>query len=105
MVSTNGEVVVTFNGEIYNYLEIWKELAAKGYRFQTDHSDTEAIVNGYLEWGYGIFTRLNGMFAISIYDKRKNVLLLARGPHRESRRSTTDSTNGIPFSGLPSRKH
>ena len=78
IVSMNGKVIVTFNGEIYNYAEIWKELKAKGYRFQTDHSDTEVILNGYIEWGCNIFKKLNGMFAISIYDKHNNVLVLAR---------------------------
>lgn len=78
MLSMGGEVVVIFNGEIYNYRDIWRELSAKGHRFQTDHSDTEVIVNGYLEWGHEIFSKLNGMFAVAIYDTRRKKLVLAR---------------------------
>ena len=78
MTSADGTVQVVFNGEIYNYRELWKELESKGHRFLTDHSDTEVIVNGYLEWGEDVFSRLNGMFAVAIWDTRSQSLVLGR---------------------------
>jgi len=68
---------ITFNGEIYNYLEIKKELQEKGHKFSTK-SDTEVIIHGYEEWGYEILKRLRGMFAFCIYDEIKNIAFLAR---------------------------
>jgi asparagine synthase (glutamine-hydrolysing) len=78
MASADGRVQVVFNGEIYNYLELWSELKSKGYRFRTDHSDTEVIVHGYCEWGADVFSRLEGMFAIGIWDAARRKLVLAR---------------------------
>jgi asparagine synthase (glutamine-hydrolysing) len=71
------QVQIVFNGEIYNYLELRAELEACGHRFRT-HSDTEVIVIGYLEWGAGCIGRLNGMFALAIWDARNQTLLLGR---------------------------
>jgi asparagine synthase (glutamine-hydrolysing) len=76
--SENGEVVLVFNGEIYNFKELRSELNAD-FHFSTT-SDTEVILNGYLKWGKEIFNKLNGMFAIAIWDKRSNKLILARDP-------------------------
>jgi asparagine synthase (glutamine-hydrolysing) len=70
-------VGVVFNGEIYNYLELRRELEAKGHRFRT-HSDTEVLVHLYEELGSEITKRLRGMFAFCIFDSRKRTLLLAR---------------------------
>ncbi len=70
-------LVVTYNGEIYNYRELRKELEKKGHHFSTA-SDTEVIVHGYEEWGESYFDRLNGMFGIALYDKKKKKLLLVR---------------------------
>ena len=78
MGSEDGLVQVVFNGEIYNFRELWDELAGKGYRFRTDHSDTEVIVHGYREWGTDVFERLEGMFGIAIWDASKQSLCLAR---------------------------
>lgn len=66
-----------FNGEIYNFRDLRAELETKGHRFYT-HSDTEVIVHGYEEWGEGCFVRLDGMFAIALWDAHKRTLLLAR---------------------------
>jgi len=66
---------ITFNGEIYNYKEIKKEL--KGKKFQSD-SDTEVIVQAYDKWGKDCLKKLNGMFAFCIYDKKKQELFIAR---------------------------
>lgn len=71
-------IAIVFNGEIYNYEELWRELKTAGHRFATDHSDTETIVHGYEEWGVDILKRLRGMFAFAVYDQRKNQLFIAR---------------------------
>ena len=73
----NNEVVLSFNGEIYNFKEIKKELKDLGYRFKTT-SDTEVLALAWSKWGTKTFTKLNGMFAFAVYDKRKNKLYLAR---------------------------
>jgi asparagine synthase (glutamine-hydrolysing) len=70
-------VLTVFNGEIYNYRELRRELEARGHRFQT-HSDTEVIVHGYEEYGSGFPAYLNGMFAIALHDTRRKRLVLAR---------------------------
>ena len=70
-------VVVVYNGEIYNYRELRKELEKKGHVFST-HSDTEIIVHGYEQWGDMCFDRFNGMFGIALYDIKKDRLLLVR---------------------------
>jgi asparagine synthase (glutamine-hydrolysing) len=77
MTSADGQVHVVFNGEIYNFRQLWRELETRGHCFRTDHSDTEVILNGYLEWGDVVFARLDGMFAIAIWDERKRQLHLA----------------------------
>lgn len=78
MVSSDGTIVVVFNGEIYNFQELRSELQAKGHKFQTDHSDTEVIVYGYKEWSTDVFNHLEGMFAVGIWDNKKKSLFLAR---------------------------
>jgi asparagine synthase (glutamine-hydrolysing) len=70
-------VSVVFNGEIYNYRELQKELEARGHRFHT-HSDTEAIVHAYEEYGHDCVERLRGMFGFAIWDERKEELFVAR---------------------------
>ncbi|MEW6740276.1 MAG: asparagine synthase (glutamine-hydrolyzing) [Nitrospirota bacterium] len=67
-----------FNGEIYNFQKLRKELKEKGHKFYTDHSDTEVIVHLYEEYGDEFVHRLNGMFAIALWDKEKGRLLLIR---------------------------
>ena len=69
--------VIVFNGEIYNYKEIRKELLDKGYKFSTK-SDTEVILHGYEEYGEGILDKLRGMFAFIIYDSKENEIFGAR---------------------------
>jgi len=67
-----------FNGEIYNFQELRKDLVEKGHRFYTHHSDTEAIVHLYEEYGDEFMHTINGMFAIALWDKVKERLLLIR---------------------------
>ena len=71
------DVVLTFSGEIYNFTELRRELAARGRHFRT-RSDTEVLLHGYLEWGADCVRRLNGMFAFGVWDGRRQELLLAR---------------------------
>ena len=77
MASADGAVWITYNGEVYNFAEIRQELDALGYPFRS-RSDTEVIVNGWHAWGPKIFTRLRGMFALAIWDRRSQSLILAR---------------------------
>jgi asparagine synthase (glutamine-hydrolysing) len=72
-------VWVTFNGEIYNHLDLRRTLEKAGHRFRTDHSDTEVLVHGYKEWGIeGLISRLDGMFAFGLWDDGEKRLFLAR---------------------------
>src|SRR5580698_5210421 len=68
---------VVFNGEIYNFRELRRELEQKGHRFQT-HTDTEVIVHLYEDLGAECVKKLRGMFAFALFDERRRVLLLAR---------------------------
>lgn len=77
MLSSDGSIVIVFNGEIYNYIEIRQELINKGYLFRTQ-SDTEVIINSYIEYGYGCVEKFNGMWAFAIYDFRKKILFCSR---------------------------
>jgi asparagine synthase (glutamine-hydrolysing) len=77
MTNEDGTVWVTFNGEIYNFQQLRAELERRGHKFAS-HSDTEVIVHGWEEWGEGVIARLDGMFAIGIWDRAKRTLLLAR---------------------------
>lgn len=70
-------VWVVFNGEIYNFPELRRELETKGHVFRTN-SDTEVIVHGYKQWGDEVLNRLNGMFGLAIWDTRQRRLVLAR---------------------------
>jgi asparagine synthase (glutamine-hydrolysing) len=72
-------VCVVFNGEIYNFRELKRELESFGHSFQTS-SDTEVIIHGYKRWGDEVLNRLNGMFGLAIWDVRQKRLLVARDP-------------------------
>ncbi len=77
MATPDGRVQLTYNGEVYNYRELRKELEAKGYRFQTS-SDTEVILYAYEAWGRRCVERFQGMFAFAIADFRRREILIAR---------------------------
>ena len=77
MLDQSGDLALTFNGEIYNYVEIRAELRALGVEFRSD-SDSEVIIEAYRQWGADCLDRFNGMFAFAVYDRRRNILFCAR---------------------------
>lgn len=77
MVSEDGRYWLIFNGEIYNYVELRGELAARGHRFRSG-SDSEVLLAAYAEWGRECLTRFNGMWAFAIWDVRERTLFLSR---------------------------
>lgn len=77
MTNETGDLIITFNGEIYNYKEIRQELEAKGHIF-ANHADTECLVHGYEEYGTDLLSHLRGMFAFVIWDKNKKTMFGAR---------------------------
>src|SRR5215469_9034154 len=77
MACADNSVWITYNGEIYNFTDLRRELTGLGYRFRS-RSDTEVVVNGWHAWGERIFGRLRGMFALALWDRRSKRLILAR---------------------------
>lgn len=77
MVADQGQLRIVFNGEIYNFKELRSHLVDSGYVFKS-HTDTEVILHGYHLWGTAVFSKLRGMFAIALWDARKEELVLAR---------------------------
>ena len=77
MQTENGNLVVSYNGEVYNFKNIKLELEAKGYRFHSD-TDSEVVLKAFQEWGRECVGKFNGMFAFAIWNKRKKELFLAR---------------------------
>ena len=82
MADAGGDFVLTYNGEIYNYLEVRAELAASGVVFRS-HSDTEVLLEAYKRWGAECLKRFNGMFAFALYDRPRGVLFCARDRYGE----------------------
>lgn len=78
MATADGRLIVVFNGEIYNFAELRSQLAGLGHVFQTDHSDTEVLLNGYREWGDQLPKHCNGMWAFVIYDRERRQLFGSR---------------------------
>ncbi|MDD5673980.1 MAG: asparagine synthase (glutamine-hydrolyzing), partial [Chitinivibrionales bacterium] len=77
MASEDGNVIVTYNGEIYNFQELRVKLEAKGHRFHS-RTDTEVLIHGYEEEGIGFVKKLNGMFAFGLWDAKLRKLFLVR---------------------------
>ncbi len=77
MLSADGKYAITFNGEIYNYIELRNDLEKSGYRF-TSKSDTEVLLYSYVHWGKDCLQKINGMFAFTIWDGNRKELFCAR---------------------------
>ncbi len=79
MSYANGRYIISYNGELYNYAEIKKQLQQAGFQFTTK-SDTEVLLASYAAWGATAFEKFNGMFALAILDRETGTVILARGP-------------------------
>ena len=77
MISANNQIVLSYNGEIYNFRELRMELERLGYQFQSQ-TDSEVVLNAWVEWGEECVHRFNGMFAFSVWDKKNKTLFLVR---------------------------
>lgn len=77
MITSDGRYVISYNGEIYNFLELRTELESLGCQFRSK-TDTEVVLNAYAMWGYACVERFNGMFAIGIWDRQEREIYLAR---------------------------
>jgi asparagine synthase (glutamine-hydrolysing) len=108
MGTPDGALVITFNGEIYNYRELRSQLSDLGHAFRTS-SDTEVLLAGYRQWGEGLLARLVGQFAFAVADRRDRSLFLARDPfgekplfYHEARGSVTFASELRALAALPS---
>ena len=79
LYNEDGTIAVVYNGESYNFMDLRRELEDKGHIFKTG-SDSEVVVHGYEEWGVSLASKLRGMFAFVVWDKKKNTLYGARDP-------------------------
>lgn len=77
MISNDGNSIIVFNGEIFNYIELREELILLGYTFKTK-TDTEVLLYSYIHWGEKCLHKLNGMWAFAIYNKQKHSLFISR---------------------------
>ena len=96
MEDCTGELCIVFNGEIYNFSELRRELKGKGHAFRS-HSDTEVLLAAYREWGTACLSRLNGMFAFALYDSRKREVFIARDRAGEKPLFYTLANGGLSF--------
>lgn len=78
MWDADGTVCVIYNGEIYNHRTLRTDLEALGHVFMSDHADTEVLVHGWKAWGRDVFLKLDGMFAVAIFDRNASTVTLAR---------------------------
>ncbi len=91
-----GRTALVFNGEIYNFVELRRELEAAGCTFHSS-GDSEVLLKGWLEWGFDLLPKLNGMFAFGIYDAEQDGLLLARDRFGEKPLFWTAWRGGVAF--------
>src|SRR5438552_4407456 len=98
MSGCDGAVTIVFNGEIYNYRELQHGLEPRGHQFKT-HSDTEAIVHAYEDYGYECVDHLRGMFAFAIWNARARELFVVRAPMGKKPLYYTVTPNGTLICG------
>ncbi len=96
MLNDDGSIVLVFNGEIYNYIELRNELKKLGHEFTT-LSDTEVIIRAYEQWGYDCQNKFNGMWAFALWDARKQELFLSRDRIGEKPLHYTEYKNSFIF--------
>lgn len=96
MSTPEGDLWIVYNGEVFNYVELFDELRARGHRPRT-RSDTEAVLLAYREWGLDFPSRLNGMFAIAIWDARRRRLVLCRDRMGVKPLYVADTPDGVVF--------
>ena len=77
MVTRDDDLILTYNGEVYNFNELKSQLEARGHRFRST-SDTEVVLEAISEWGVSALSRFNGMFALAAHCKKTNSVTLAR---------------------------
>lgn len=97
METAEGDLVIVYNGEIYNAPELRRALEQAGHRFRTDHSDTEVLLHGYREWGEEVVERLNGMFAFCLYDRKLGRLFLGRDRFGKKPLFYAETADGLVF--------
>lgn len=97
MSSQDGRFCIVFNGEIYNHLELRRQLQNLGRIFISDHSDTEVLLQGFAEWGKHLLSKLNGMFVFVIFDKATKKIFFARDRCGEKPLYYFINRNGIIF--------
>ena len=98
MVSSCKRYIIVFNGEIYNYLELKKELCSKYNSFFVTDGDTEVLLKGFIVWGENVVNKIDGMYSFCIYDKERNELFGARDPYGQKPFYYTVQNNSFVFS-------
>jgi len=100
MSTSDGQIWLTFNGEIYNFMELRSELEARGHRFRS-HTDSEVILYAYREYGVECLSHLRGMFAFAIWDEPRRRLLIARDRLGKKPLFYTTDSDGLAFASEP----
>jgi asparagine synthase (glutamine-hydrolysing) len=100
MTNADGDLVVTFNGEIYNFLDLRRDLESRGHRFRS-RTDTEVIIAAYREWGVDCLARFRGMFAVALWDARTRTLFVARDRVGKKPLHYLLDRDGIAFASEP----
>jgi asparagine synthase (glutamine-hydrolysing) len=96
MANEDGTVQVVFNGEVYNFAALRRELEARGHRFRS-HADTEVLVHGWEEWGPGLLDRVDAMLALAVWDARTETLFVARDRAGEKPLYYAAGPSGVAF--------
>ena len=97
ITSRDGSVTLVFNGEIYNHRTVRDQLKQRGHIFVSSHSDTETLLNAYMEWGEDLLNRVRGTFAFALWDARKATLIAATDPVGKKPFYYTHLSDGFVF--------